>query len=726
MRVTFVSALCAGLLLGCGGSDDPPKPAGRIQSLQIVSTADAFGGATPAGAAGPYTVITAIAQGRLDPKHADNAGIVDLDKAPVGSDGMVAYSTDVVILRPKSAANARRVLTYDVVNRGNKIAQSLFVGGSGTLATGTAPDANFQSILRAGHTVVWSGWQGDVAQTGNGATAALGTSLPGATNADGSSITGLVREEYVADFANAATIPLTYPPASQADRSETSLTARQSWINAAGKMDYAAPSVPVTTWSYVTNANGSVSVQFTPPASVPSAAGPVPPDAGTIYSFVYRAKDPKVFGIGMAGVRDLISFLKNDATDASGAANPLADMKAAACAAGSNCAASPTTNYDVALGEGLSQSGRFLRDFLYQGFNSANGRRVFDGLMPMIPAGRRMWLNERFAQPGRWSKQHEDHWMLGDQFPFAYNVITDPVSGATDGLFKRCTVNDTCPKIMQIDGSYEWWGGRASLVVTDGAGRDLTLPDNVRYYMVAGTQHAGGAGVTTGIVTQPAAGSTCQFAASPVSMGPPERALLFALDNWVSKGTAPPASRYPTVASGQAVVPAALGFPNLGALTVPNGAAATPLALSVSGTAPVNQLFVTDYRNPAPVADLNRQYTLLVPKVDANGNEASGIVMPELAAPVATYAAWNLRSAGHAIGENCISTGSALPFAVNPAAKNAADPRTTLAQLYPTRNDYYTKFDAATDALLAAGLFTAVDAANYKAGARTLSSALVP
>jgi hypothetical protein len=315
--------------------------------------------------------------------------------------------------------------------------------------------------------------------------------------------------------------------------------------------------------------------------------------------------------------------------------------------------------------------------------------------------------------------------MPGDQFPFTYGVITDPVSGASDGLMKSCLTSNTCPKIMQIDGSYEWWGGRASLVVTDGAGRDLVLPDNVRYYMIAGTQHGGGAGVTTGVVSQPAAGSTCQFASSPVSMAPVERALVLAMENWLVKGTEPPASRHPTVASGQAVLPTAIGFPDLSAVTVPNGATSSALALSVSGAAPANQVFVTDYRNAVPVADLNKQYMVLVPKVNANGNESSGILMPEMAAPLATYAAWNLRAAGHALGENCQFTGSAIPFALDPASKAATDPRTTLSQLYTGRADYLAKFEAATNALVGAGFFTAVDASNYKSGAATVSTTLI-
>ena len=731
----LLSVIAAAALLSACGSDDNNNsmPAGVVDQLEVVSSVDAYGGATPAGAAGPYTVITGIVHGKLDPSHPDNAGIVDLGNAPRDADGFVDYTTDVVILRPKSAANARRVLFYDVVNRGNKLAQARLIGG-GDLTSGAAPDAEFPSLLRRGYTVVWSGWQGGVDQTGNGASAAVGTSFPTAANSDGTPITGLSREEYIPDYGggNGTSFQLSYPPASLTDKSEVTFTARQTWLDATGKENYNAPSAPVTTWNYVTNADGSVSVSFTPPAAVPApnGIGTVAPDAGTIYSFVYRAKNPVVMGIGFAAVRDLISFLRNSNADGQGTANPLNDMKSATCAAGTNCPANPTTNFDVALGEGVSQSGRFLRDFLYQGFNKdMEGRKVFDGMMPIISAGRRTWVNTRFAQGGRWSKQHEDHWMPGDQFPFAYNVMTDPVSGASDGLLKQCQVSNTCPDIMQIDGAFEWWGGRASLVVTDGQAHDLTLPENVRYYLVSGTQHGGGAGVSTGIVTQPVAGSTCQFTSSPVSQTPVLRALVPALEDWVVSNTTPPPSQYPTVASGNLVAPtqAALGFPDLSSVTVPNGASATPTAVSLSGVGKPNQIFVTDYSAAVPVADLNKQYNVLVPKVDANGNETSGILVPELAVPLGTYAGWNLRAAGHAIGDGCSSSGSAIPFAVSGATKAAGDPRSTLADLYAGRADYQAKFAAATDALVSQGYLTSLDATNvYKAGAANVSTALIP
>ncbi|MFM9990343.1 MAG: alpha/beta hydrolase domain-containing protein, partial [Burkholderiaceae bacterium] len=479
---------------------------------------------------------------------------------------------------------------------------------------------------------------------------------------------------------------------------------------------------------------------FTPPSSVPTPDGSnVAPDSGTIYSFVYNAKNPLVSGIGFAAVRDLITFLKNSSSDAQGNANPLNDMKGAACADSSSCASNPSTNYDVAIAEGVSQSGRYLRDFLYQGFNdNAAGGKVFDGMLPIIPAGRRTWTNWRFNQGGRWTKMHEDHWMPGDQFPFSYTTITDPVGGTNDGLMKLCLATNTCPKIMQIDGTFEWWGGRASLVVTDGKGKDLALPNNVRYYLIAGTQHGGGAGVTTGVVVQPSAATAatlftsnlCQFASSPVSMTPVERSLIPAMENWITKNINPPASQYPTVAAGTLVAPsqAAIGFPVLTTASVPNITASTAQSLNANFAGSISQIMVTNYSKAVPTYDLSKQYTVLVPKVDKNGNEISGILMPEMAVPVATYAGWNVRGAFHAMGEGCSSTGSSIQLPLTAAAAQAAgDSRSALSNLYLGRADYINKFSTATDSLVSRGFLTNLDALNvYKLGAQSISPTLIP
>ncbi|WP_213763785.1 alpha/beta hydrolase domain-containing protein [Caballeronia sp. dw_19] len=735
------------LIGGCGHSDNGSantnKGAGFINSFQIISSAPAFGGATPAGAAGPYQVITAVVHGELDPNNPLNAGIVNIKNAPVGSDGYVAYATDVVILRPQSASTANRVLFYDVVNRGSKIGDASFVGG-GALDTGAAPTSSFPSLLRNNYTILWSGWQGDVPLTGNSTLAGaglLGTSFPVATNKDGTLMTALSREEFIPDYAGgpATTIPLTYAPANLNDKTSVTFTARQSWLTAYGSIPggfqtYTAPSVSVPTWSYVSTPNnvyeGNYSVTFTPPTTVPGPNGSsVAPDAGTIYSFVYMAAAPTVDGIGFAALRDLVSFLRYDSTDAQGVANPLNDLKTAPCAAAS---CSQNTNFDIAIGEGISQSGRFMKDFLYEGFNvDKNGKIVFDGMFPIISAARRTWTNAAFAQPGRWSKQHEDHFMPGFQFPFTYATLTDPVSGATDGLLKQCSATNTCPKIMQLDGAFEWWGGAASLVVTDGRGNDIQLPPNVRYYFVPGTQHGGGSGVTTGNFVVPATGSQCQFPASPVEETPIERALIPALVNWVANGTPPPASQYPTVAAGTLVAPTqtATGFPSLTNVFVPSGPAATPVQLQLTFNGEYNQLFVTDYSNAVPVVNTAQQYTILVPKVDANGNETTGVLVPDVSVPLATYTGWNYRGLGHAIGDGCISNGAAIPLATNAAAEaGGTDSRATLTTLYgASRSKYQAAVSAAADALVSQGYLLQADADNvFVANAASISPTLLP
>ncbi len=746
MRVTGrYCFLLLGLLSACAVSSKKgaPTPAaaepGVIRNFQVLSKTPAYGGATPPGAAGPYQVITGIVHGELDPNSAANAGIVNLKNAPRDSRGYVEYSTDVVILTPQHPADGKRVVFYDVVNRGRKYAQEYFVGGKGALDTGSAPASTFPSLLRDGYTIVWSGWQGDLPQTGKATiagSALLGTRFPVATQRDGSPLAGETREEFVPDFAEGSptTIPLTYAPANADDVASATLTARQSWRNDAHPqaghetLTYDAPSVPVREWKYVRASDGSYSVTFTPPATVPGPHGTsVPADAGTIYSFVYRAANPSVNGIAFAAVRDLISFLRYHPSDAQGNPNPLNGLKNAQCVT-ANCA-NPSTNFDVAIGEGISESGRFMRDFLHFGFNEdVDGKIVFDGIMPIVPAARGTWTNAQFSQPGRWSREHEDHFTPGFQFPFAYNVITDPVSGKTDGIMKQCDATGTCPKIMQIDGEFEWWGGGASLVVTDGAGKDLTLPPNVRYYVVAGARHTGDQGVTTGLFTQPAAGSVCALPNSPVAERPVARALIPAMVDWVAQGKTPPPSQYPTIAAGTAVEPtqAATGFPDLSDVMVPNGPAAKPVRLHVQYPL-YNPVFVTDYSSATPVVDVTKPYDVLVPKVDRNGNATSGVRVPDVSVPLATYSGWSYRGAGHAAGEGCLSAGSAIPLAVSKRAERGGhDKRTTLASLYKGRADYVKQVAQAAHALVDQGYLLPLDADNlFIANAQKISPALI-
>ena len=727
----------AAVLAGCSSSSPSPTPdsgtptpdagtpdagpvAGIIQDLEIVSTYTAYDGGT-FGSVGTYTVISGIVHGKLNPNHPANAGIVDLGLAPVDADGMVDYTTDFVILRPTAVTNATRILFYDVNNRGNQLAQGFINNGLPGFAPGNQGDG---LLLRLGYTLVWSGWQGDILQTGHGDTMAIGTTFPVATYADGGTITGQTFDEEIFDgTANAVgagvvakgpspsasrmqssalleprssqsndasgtvTFKLTYPAATL-DQTAVTFNWRETYVTPQGQT-FASPSTAIATsaWSYI----DSQHVSFTL-----TGLG----DMGAIYDFIYTAQNPTVNGIGFAAVRDFVAFLRNSTQDAMGNPNPLNDFKTAPCQLASGCSSSPTNNYDVAIMEGISQSGRFARDFLWQGFNDdTKGHKVFEGIMPIIPASRKTWTNFRFSQPGRFSKQHEDHFQAGDQFPFAYQVITDPVSGLTDGIFGQCTATSTCPLIVHVDGAYETWGGRDMLVVTDGQGNALPIPDTVRIYAVPGTNHGGGSGV--GTQTQPV---ICDNLASPIDERSTIRALVVAFQDWLTQGIPPPNSRFPSVTEGTAADPtnqAAVGFPDLSGMGV------------IYGGPTYNQLFVTDYSTGIPVVDLTKGYKVLVSVTDADGNDVAGVRTPDFVAPIATYTSWNTRAPNYAPGDACLTYGSMIPFAKTPGTRAAGDPRRALSERYTSHADYVNQITAAANDLVAQGLLLQEDVAFY-------------
>jgi hypothetical protein len=381
-------------------------------------------------------------------------------------------------------------------------------------------------------------------------------------------------------------------------------------------------------------------------------------------------------GLGMAAVRDLVSFLKDARFDASGQQQPLADIRPIAT---------------VALG--ISQSGRFLRDFIWQGFNAApNGGRVFDGVMSTIAGSRKSFTNVRWAQPSRFSRQHEDHWVYGDQFPFAYTTITDPLTGRTDGIFARCNTDKTCPKLMHVDSDLEFWQGRASLVVTDGMGNDVPPPANVRLYLMSSTQHVAAAVPSAGI---------CQMPSNPAEQSSTYRALMARLITWVRDEQEPPPSRYPSVTAGTLVRPQRLGmgFPNLDDLGLK-----LPTAL--------NELNPVDYSESQPHVDTRRHYFLLVPRTDADGNDLAGIRVPDIDVPLATYTGFALRRAGFAEGELCGLNGSYLPFSANAHERHAKnDPRPSTAERYASRTDYVARVRASAERLRSDGLMLDEDVA---------------
>jgi hypothetical protein len=589
--------------------------------LQVIESPTLDGRAF--GDVGAYELLEGIATGVVDPSDPRHAGIVNLELAPRTAGGLVEYRTAVEIYRPVDMTRWNGAIYHTVPNRGGD---------------GPAEDA----LLEMGFATVRVGWQGDIAPDDDNITAML----PVARNRDGSPIVGTAMEEFIFDDAETvSTAELTYETASL-DPGAAQLTVRATQHG-----ERFSPSD--LRWSYV----DSREIRIERPAGF---------DGGAIYEFVYSAKDPIVMGLGFAAMRDVISFLRYEAQDEAGVPNPLA----------------PNGRLpEWAISIGVSQSGRYLRDFLYQGFNEDTaGRIVFDGMHPNIAGSRKTFTNYAFSQPGRWQKQHEDHFFPGDQFPFSYTTLTDPITGLTDGLLERCSASSTCPKIVHSDGEAELWQGRASLVVTDPRGFDVPLPDNVRAYLIAGTRHGGGGGFDG---EAPSAG-ICKNWNNPLELRAIRLALSVALYQWVAEGKEPPPSRFPAVANGGLVRAEDLDFPDLP-------------GVDFSGS--YNPLHALDHRTVPPRE--GDAYVVLVARVDEDGNMMDGILHPNLAAPIGTATGWNLRREGFGEGEQCAGAGSFFPFAMTRAARETSgDPRLSLAERYPTPESYVEATREAADRLV--------------------------
>ena len=597
------------------------------------------------GAVGAYDKITARATIGVDPTDPHDVGIADIDMAPRDAQGLVEATGDVVILRPHDAAKSNHHLFYEVNNRGRKLALMLLDdappgdGLSGAAAAGNG------FLMDQGYTIVWSGWQGDIAPGQD----RMSFSAPIVQG-----ITGLSREEWIFDnLASPATAALSYP-AAELDPRHARLTVREREAD--------TRAIPK-----------DLHFRFDGPDRI-VIDRPAGFDAGAIYELIYRAKNPKVMGLGFAATRDIVAFLRFEARDGAGIANPLSDL-----------------HLDRAIALGISQSGRFLRDFIYQGFNEDEaGRTVFEGIMPHIGGGKRTFVNARWAQPGRHSEQHPETVYPGDQFPFTYPVLTDPLSGRTDGILRRCLAAGNCPKIIQSDTGTEFYESRAALVVTAPNGRPVDMPDNVRLFYLADLQHFALPGTTA--MPNP----ICLAPTNPVHAGPAMRALLLAMDRWITTGAEPPASRYPSLRDGSLVSPEA-------------AKAHFPVIPGFPYSGLINRPTLVDDRTMPPRKGI--PYPAFVPKTDGDGMSVVGLKLPAIQVPVATYLGFNYRKAGFAEGELCDLFGSTLPFARTQAERTASgDPRPSLAERYADTAAYRVAVGAAAEHLVADRLMLPEDA----------------
>jgi hypothetical protein len=636
--------------------------------LQI-NRAEPFAEEMKFGAVGSYLRIAGTAYGEVDPRHPLNGVIINLDKAPRNTRGLVGYEVDFDIMRPMDMARGNRKILYEVVNRGRKNLLPVLHEAPETSPASfndpaTAADAGTGFTFGAGYTVVWSGWDPDAPRAYNG----LSMRAPVATD-KGAPIVKTIRDEFVFGTrvpTTRLTAPLSYEAATL-DQDRARLTVRT-------REGDPGTEIPSSQWAYA----DARSIKLVPDGT---AFQP-----GLIYDFWYPAKDPKVLGIGFAATRDLVSFLRHEARDRAGNANPVAFS-------------GDDPGIKAVLAFGVSQSGRYLRDHVALGFNQdEGGRKVFDGVLTHVAGIGKVFANYEFGQPYRTRTQHEDHGYPENHFPFAHTALTDPVTGHSGGLWRGDRFD---PLVIEVNTSTEYWQKGASLLHTDPLGQhDIAIPPSVRHYLIAGTQHGGRSGMR-------AARGSGVHPRNPHDPTPALRALLVALDRWVTEGVEPPASRVPTLAAKTLVPPERLQFPEIPGAQPPHAA---------------NRVEVLeDWVHPEPMSA--RAYTPLVPRVDADGNEVAGIRLPAIAVPLATHTGWNLYKAPYPEGEFCDREGSYLPLAKNKAERLATgDSRPSLEELYGTREAYMQRVKEVVRELQEARLLLPEDAARFldEAAGRTV------
>jgi hypothetical protein len=577
----------------------------------------------PLGTSG-YEKIVGVAHFAVDPRDPRNAVIADLDKAPVNAAGNVEFAADLYILRPVDAATSNGIAFIDVLNRGRKIILNGFNRGAVNDPM-TDADLGDAFLMHQGYTLVWVGWQFDVRRQGG----MLGLDVPAARG-----LAGLVRAEFT---PNTRTTQQTvtdlegYRPANP-DAADTTLTVRS------GPFGTPAP-IP----------HG----QFTLKENTLTVPGGFEP--GKTYELAYHPEAMPIAGLGMAAFRDVTAWIKH-APDAP--------------------AGTPR-----AIAFGSSQSGRFLRTFLYYGFNTdEQGGQVLDGVMVHIAGAARLSLNERGATPNALSM------FVATAFPFATVATRDPLSGKREGLLDNDRARQNQPKVFFTNTAVEYWGGGRSAALihtTPDATTDLPMPDNTRVYFLTGAQHSPAKFPThVGQGQQPD---------NPVEYWWTLRALLVGMTRWVKEGTPPPVSQYPHLADGTLVPVAKIAFPVLAGVQAP-------------GIVP-------------PARHGGKALPFFVPQVDADGNERSGIRSAEIRVPVATYTGWNFRNPSIGGTDQLVSLlGSAIPFSKTKAEREAAhDPRPSLAERYASREAYVASAQAIADALVKGGYLLADDVSQVMA-----------
>jgi hypothetical protein len=638
-----------GLLLVLIGVSAPL--AARVTRVEIESRTDVLSGKS-FGDTGAYERLSGqiFFSVRVDNPH--NSRIVDLRNAVNLNHGEVEFSADFVAFRPKDPQRGNGSLLLEVPNRGRPHFAALVDGGDADLAR----DAGDAWLLRKGFTIVSVGWQWDAPGQDD-----LKLYAPIAKEG-GRRITGLLRGDFMLSRVM-DDVPLghlilgniggsEYPVALPSDPRNV-LTVRDS-------RDAKRTVIPASQWQFAETVNG----KLTPSDRHLHLKGGFQP--GRIYEYVYVVADPVVAGLGFAAIRDFGAYAKRA---------PDAIIRAARV-----------------YGEGISQNGRFLRDFLYEGFNAdEDGKGVLDGVLAHVAGAGRGSFNYRFAQPSRDAQPTSSVFFPTDVFPFTDLPETDPLTGERGGLLDRATAEKVVPKIFFSNTSYEYWGRAAALISVDAEGKqDVPIGDNVRIYHFTGLQHFSGP-------SPPQKGAGDLLGQEPESALPIKyfwRAMIANMDAWVRSDVVPPRSSYPRIDNGTLVPLRDYAFPPI-----------PEVGRALEANDAVRLDFGPQWRQgvlSVQPPKVGKRFPVLVPQVDADGNESDGVRLPEIVVPLGTYAGWNLRDPTIGAPEQRVAfEASYIPFARTASERRKArDPRKSIEERYGSREDYLDRYGHALDDLV--------------------------
>ena len=586
---------------------------------------------------GTYERVAGHVQFGMNPKLAANRIVCDLDLAQLNAAGEAAGSADFYILQPADPSKGNGTILFEVSNRGGKGMLSRF-----TFARG-ANDFGDEWVMKQGYTLVWLGWEWDIPASNRTALHFIAPHYRPDAPHD-----GLVRAEFTPEKSG-TTMRL-------GDRTQDGIpVGKPVGLYVRSGTDSAPRQIPAANYSLAPDGT-----------SLQMASGF---EAGMLYEFVYQGKDPVVAGAGLAAVRDFISFLKygGEVTGWSG----------------------PRPSVKLAIGFGISQSGRWLREFVYDGFNAdESGRKVFDGVWADVAGAGRGSFNFRYAQPSRDGWPYLNVFYPTDLFPFTDTAENDPVTGKTSGLLDLARAAHVQPKIFYTNDSSEYWGRVASLIhITADGKHDAPISPDTRIYFIAGVQHSPR--------SLPIVKLGTQYDVNTVDHRPVQRALLAAMEAWIKDGVAPPPSVYPRLEAGQLTSLADLRFPAIAGVTHPLHPRVAR-RLDFGPEFPVHGVILQE---PPKVTGA---FPVLVPQVDADGIDLGGVRLPEVSVPVATLTGWNLRAPERgAPAEMAEFYGSIFPFARTKEARAAShDPRASIAERYAGRDEYLNRVNAAADRLI--------------------------